>query len=131
MVSHFSVDSPFCNTSAALLVRQSKSPEDREIGRRFAPLWEVLVPKLHEVSPGKDAKGNFVFPSLDVRAQVLSIYDGRSGIGKPVFSLAPCGHEQKFNVIAPGLCAPHVCDVVLQQIVNDASTPAQNRMAHV
>ena len=36
-----SVDSPFCNTSATILVRHSKSPEDREIGRRFAPLWEV------------------------------------------------------------------------------------------
>ena len=32
-----SVSSPFCNTTR-ILVRQSRSPEYREIGRRFAPL---------------------------------------------------------------------------------------------
>ena len=37
----YAVDSPFDRT-----VRQSMSPEDKEIGRRFKPLWEVvLVPK--------------------------------------------------------------------------------------
>ena len=37
----YAVDSPFDRT-----VRQSMSPEDKEIGRRFNPLWEVvLVPK--------------------------------------------------------------------------------------
>ena len=60
------VDGPFCNTSAKMLVRQSKSPEEREIGRRFAPLWEVLAPKLQEFFPDRDAKGNFNVPSLDV-----------------------------------------------------------------
>ena len=35
----------FCNTGAAIIVRQFKSPEDREIGRRFKLLWEVLAPK--------------------------------------------------------------------------------------
>ena len=24
----------------------------------------------------------------------------------------PCGHEEKFNVIAPNLCEPHISDVV-------------------
>ena len=41
----YKVDSLFCNTSATILVRQSKSPEDREIGRRFKPPWEVLAKK--------------------------------------------------------------------------------------
>ena len=75
-------------TSAAILVRQSKSPEDREIGRRFKPLWEVLAPEQQEIFPNRDAKGNFVVPALDVRAQILSIYDRRNGFGKPVFKLA-------------------------------------------
>ena len=84
----YGVDSPFCNTSATIIASQSKSPEDREIGRRFKPLWEVLAPKLQDIFPNKDAKGNFVVPALEVRAQVLSIYDRRNRVGKPIFSLA-------------------------------------------
>ena len=87
-----------------MLVRQSKSPEDREIGRRFAPHWEVLVPKLQEIFPDRDAKGSFIVPSLDVRAQILSINDRRNGVGKRVFKLAPPGHDQLFVITAPNLC---------------------------
>ena len=58
------VDSPICNTSTKILVRQSKSPEDREIGRRFAPLWEVLAPKRQEIFPERDVKGTFIVPAL-------------------------------------------------------------------
>ena len=72
--------------------------------------------------PDRDAKGNFVVPALDVRAQVLSIYDRRYGVGKPVFKLAPLGHEQLFDVTAPNLCEPYISDVALQQIVSEAST---------
>ena len=43
------VENPFCNTSATIMVRQSKSPEDRETGKRVAPLWNVLATKLREV----------------------------------------------------------------------------------
>ena len=45
--------------------------------------------------------------------------------------LAPVGHEQLYNVIAPILCEHHISDVVLQQIANEASTLAQDRTAHV
>ena len=82
----YEVNSPFCNISTTILVRQSKSPEDREIGRRFAPLWGVLVPKLQDIFPDGNAKGNFIVPSLDVRAQILSIYDRRNGVGENRFS---------------------------------------------
>ena len=41
--SPYAVDSPCCNTRCTILVRQSKSQEEREIGRRFKPLWEALV----------------------------------------------------------------------------------------
>ena len=47
------------------------------------------------------------------------------------FRLAPVGHEQKFNVIAPGLCASCIADDVLEQIVGDACNPAQNSAANV
>ena len=127
----YEVNSPFCNISTTILVRQTKSPENREIGRRFAPLWEVLVPKLQDIFPDRDAKGNFIVPSLDVRAQILSIYDRRNGVGKAVFILAPLGHEELFDVTAPNLCEPSISDVVLRQIICQAGPPAQNRAANV
>ena len=107
------VDRAFCNISATILVRQSKTLEDREIGRRFAPLWEVLASKLQEIFPDRDAKGNFIVPSLDVRPQVLDIYDRRNGVGKPVFKLVPPGYDQLFVIIALDLCEPRISDAVL------------------
>ena len=127
----FEVESPFCNISTTILVRQSMSTEDREIGRRVAPLWAVLVPRLQEVFPDRDAKGTFIVLSLDVRAQILSICDRRSGDGKPVFKLAPVGHDPLFDITAPNLCEPSISDVVLRQIIYEASLPAQNRAANV
>ena len=63
----------FCSTNTNITVRQSKSIEDREIGRRFAPLWEALAAKLHEIFPERDAKVFFIVPALDARSQILSI----------------------------------------------------------
>ena len=79
----YAVDGPWCDTRATFIVRQSKSPEDREIGRRFKPLWEVLAPKLEEIFTDKDAIGNFGVPALEGRAQVLSTYDRRIGARNP------------------------------------------------
>ena len=70
-------------------------------------------------------------PAINFRAQVLNVYDRRNGIEKPVFKLAPIGHEQLFNVIPPGLCAPLISDDVLQFIVSEASAPAQDRTTNV
>ena len=78
MVFHMQLIVPFV-TPDAHIFRQSESPEAREIGRRFAPLWEVLSPKLQEIFPDKDATGNFVAPALVVRAQVLNIFERRNG----------------------------------------------------
>ena len=125
------VDSPFRNTSATVMVRQSKSPEDRETGKRFAPLWKALSPKIREVFPDHDSEGDYIVVTIDFRAKVLNVYDSRSGIGKPVFRLDPVGREQKVTIISPGLCAPHITDDVLQQVVDEASTPAQDHTAHM
>ena len=35
----FAINGPFCRTSTTITVRQSKSIEDREIGKQFAPFW--------------------------------------------------------------------------------------------
>ena len=111
----YDVSSPCCNIGTTILVRQSKSPEDREIGRRFAPLWAVLlVPKLPEILPDRDAKCTFIVPSLGVRAQILSICDCRNGVGNPVFKLAPLGHDPLFDITAPNFCELSVSDVVLR-----------------
>ena len=83
------IDSPFCNTKTVISVRQSKSLEDREIGKQFAPLWKVLAEQLKILFPEGDG---------------VSIKDRRNGVGKPVFKLAPSGSGQLFTLVAPDLC---------------------------
>ena len=50
---------------------------------------------------------------------------------KPVFKLAPPGHDQLFDITAPDLCEPSISDVVLPQMRSQESTPAQNCTADV
>ena len=58
-VSH-AVDSPFCQSRTNITVRQSKSLEDREIGKQFATLWKFWLQ-------------NSKFSSLKEMAQVPSL----------------------------------------------------------
>ena len=67
------IDSPFCNAKPVISVRQSKSIEVREIGKQFAPLWEVLAEQLTILFLEGDGGGAFIVPALDARSQVLSI----------------------------------------------------------
>ena len=67
----YEIDSPFCNAKTFFSVRQSKSIEDREIGKQFAPLWRVLAKQLKILFPGGDDEGAFIVPLLDARSQVL------------------------------------------------------------
>ena len=101
-------DSPFCRVKTTITVRQSKSIEDREMGKQFAPLWRDLSDQLAIVFPDRDDEGAFIVPVLDTRSQVLSIKDRRNGVGKPVFKLAPFGSGQLFALVAPDLCVPGV-----------------------
>ena len=78
--SLYEADSPFCHSSTKILVCRSKSLEDREIGRRFAPLWAVLVLKLQEIFLERGGKGTFIVPALDVRARILIIFDRSNGV---------------------------------------------------
>ena len=87
----YSINSPFCCTNTTITVRQSRSLDDREIGKQFAPL-----------ESGGD-EGAFIVAALDTRSQVLSIKDRRNGIGKPVFKLASLGSGQLFTFVAPEL----------------------------
>ena len=125
------VDSPFCNTSTYITVRQSKPLEDRNIGRRFAPLWEALAAKLYENFPERDSNDFFIVPALDARSQIHSNLDRRNGVGKPVFKLAPPEHEHPFDLTASDLCVPRIADDVLRQVIRQASHLAQNRAVHV
>ena len=65
----------FCCANTNIIVRQSKSIEDREIGKQFAPLWRELADQLKVLFPDGDDVGAFIIPALDARSHVLSIKD--------------------------------------------------------
>ena len=88
---------------------------------------DVLAPKLQENFPEQDTEGNYVVPALDFREQVLNIYDRRNGVGKPVFRLAPDGHERRFNVIAPGVSLM-LLTMCCRQIVSVMAAPLLPRL---
>ena len=117
MVSPYEVDRLFFNTSTTMLVRHSKSPEDREIGRRFAPFWEVLAPKLQDIFPDRGAEGNFIVPSLDDVHKSSAFMIAEMGLGNQCSSL----HHQDMTSCLKSLCEPSISDVVLGQIICQAS----------
>ena len=117
----YAIDSPFCCTNTNIIVRQSKSIEDREIGKQFAPLWRELAYQLKVLFPDRDDEGAFIVPALDARSQILSIKDRRNGVGKPVFKLAPLGSGQTFTLVTPDLCVPGVSSVLLQRVISQAN----------
>ena len=92
----YEIDSPFCSVKTTITVRQTKSIEDREVGKQFAPLWTELADQLEILFPDRDDEGAFIVLGLDTRSQVLSIKDRRNGVGKPVFKIAPFGSGQTF-----------------------------------
>ena len=53
------VGSPFCNAKTNIAVRQSKSLEDREIGKQFAPV-ESFGRKAQSSLPEGDDAGTFI-----------------------------------------------------------------------
>ena len=122
IVFPYDINSPFCCAKTTITVRQSKSLQDREIGKQFSPLWRVLADQLKILFPDGDDEGAFIVPAIDTRSQVLSIKDRRNGVGKPVFKLAPFGSGQLFTLVAPDLCVPGVSCAVLQRVISRAST---------
>ena len=123
MVSPYEIDSPFCNAKTVISVRESKSLEDREIGRQLAPLMEGFWPNRSQFSSVMVVvKGAFIVPAVDARSQVLSIKDRINCVGKLVFKLAPSGSGQLFTLVALDLCVPGVLGEVLQKVISEAST---------
>ena len=118
----YEIDSPFCSIKTTIAVRQSRSIEDREIEKQFAPLWRVLTDQLKLLFHDGDDKGAFIVPALDARSHVLSIEDRSNGVGKPVFKLASLGSGQTFTLVAPDLCVPGVSSEMLQRVISQAST---------
>ena len=117
----YEIDSPFCSVKTTIAVRQSRSIEDREIGKQFAPLWRVFADQLKLLFLDGDVEGAFIVPALDTRSQVLSIKDRRKGIGKPVFKLASLGSGHACALIAPDLSVPGVSSGVLQRVLSQAN----------
>ena len=116
------IGSPYCCAKTTISVRQSKSLEDREIGKQFAPLWRVLAEQLKILFLDGDDEGAFIVPALDARLQVLSIKDRRDGVRKPVFKHAPFGSGHLFALVAPDMCVPGVSGEVLQRVTSQSST---------
>ena len=113
----YAINSPFCCANTTITVRQSRSIEEREIGKQFMPLWKELPDQLKVLFPDADDKGVFIIPALDSRSQILSVKDRRNGIGKPVFKLAPLGSGQTFTLVASDLSVPGNSHEVLQRIL--------------
>ena len=93
------IDSPFCCANTTITVRQSRSIEDREIGKQFAPLWKVLAEQLKVLFPDEDDEGVFILPALDARSQILSIKDRRNGIGNRFSSLLHLVVDKRFPLL--------------------------------
>ena len=121
----YSVHSIFCIPISRIIARRSRSKEWREIGRSFAPLWCIFGNKLRDIFRDEDTEGTYVVPTIDFRAQVLNVYDRRSGLGKPVFRFAPTGAGHWYCI------SPCVSVDILQQIVSEASAAAKNRPTDV
>ena len=118
----YEIDSPFCNTKTTITVRQSKTIEDREIGKQFAPLWRELADQLKVLFHDRDDEGALIIPALGARSHVLSIKDRRNGVGKPVFKLASLGSGQKtFTLVVPELSVPGFSPEVLQRVLSQAN----------
>ena len=117
----FEINSPFCCANTNIIVRQSKSFEDREIGKQFAPLWRELADQLKVLFPDGDDERAFIIPALDTRSQVLSVKDRRNGVGKPVFKLASLGSGHTFAIVTPELSVPGVPPDLLQHVLSQAN----------
>ena len=131
MVFHLRLIVPFAISAPQYWCVNPSHQKTEKLGDVLHHFRKCWFQKKQEIITGRDAKGYFIVPSVDARAQILSIYDRRNGVGKPVFKLAPPGHEQAFDIAAPNLCEPSISDVVLRQTISEASTPAQNRAANV
>ena len=74
----YEIDSPFfCSVKTTIAVRQSRSIEDREIGKQFAPFWRELADQLKLLFLDGEDEGAFIVPALDTRSK-LSIKDRRN-----------------------------------------------------
>ena len=126
----FAINSPFCCTNSTITVRQSRSIEDREIGKQFALLWKVLADQLKLLFLDGDDEGAFIVPALDARSQILSIKDRSNGVGKPVLKLAPFGNGRLFAFVTPDLRVPGVSSEVLQRVISQASSVMAGHLLH-
>ena len=120
--------------SVSIMVRQSKSQDDREIGKRFAPLWNVLSKKIKRY---KNSSLKVILKVLSLCP--LSMFEHKSSTftipetewENMCLKLAPPGHDQMFAITAPRVCEPHISDDELRQVICQASPLAQNRTANV
>ena len=92
----YTVNSVIFQKTATLPVRQSKSEESRDVGRRFAPLWNVL-----NVRPRADFSDNDdIDPSIDIHSHTLNVADKTNESVLQAFQFAPAEHEHFFTFVS-------------------------------
>ena len=107
-----------------ILVRQSRSPELRESGRRLAPHRKIF-------SLNVTLKAHTVFqPLISVPKYSTCLIAGME-LECQFSKLAPVGHKQLFRVISPGMPVPQMSEDILQQTASEASAVAKNRTSNV
>ena len=121
-----SVNSPFSNTTSTVIVRQSRSLEYREIGRRFSPLWQVWAQKLPEIFLEQHTEFHTFFrPLISVPKYSICLIAGvELDCQFPSLPQLDTNCSVSFLLV---LSVPHISDDIWQQIVIEASAAAQNR----
>ena len=118
----YSANSPSCTTTSTILVRQSRSPQLREIGRHSAPLWKALATKLQDIFLEHDdtERHEQLFSVISLGVTCLTTFCNkllvkqvlRPRIARPIcddrlFASSPCrrlasrGH---FSYVTPSYC---------------------------
>ena len=118
MASPMRLTVTFCSVKVTIIVRQSKSIEEREIGKQFAPFWRESADQLKVLFPDRDDESAFIIPELYRRSHVLSIKDRRNGVVKPVFKFAPLGSGHTFALVTTELSVLAVSLEVLQRVLS-------------
>ena len=131
MVSHVLLKVPFVapvSLFRSVNPSHQKTEKSQGVYKRYGKFW---LQNYKKSSPRKMPKATSLFQPLiyEHKSSALTIADME--LENRCSSLLSLGHEQVFDVTAPNLCEPYVSDVVLQQIVCEASTPAQIREANV
>ena len=109
----YTINSCFCCANTTITVRQSRSIEDREIGKQFVPLWKELADELKVFFP--DADDN------DPKSSASKIAE--TALENQFSNLPHLVADKRFLLVASDLSVPGISHEVLQRILSQANRP--------